>query len=73
MVKTVEKVKEGYEKIYEEILEYERTLEEKIRKKMEDDLNRVKTLKAQCVEIVEIEVPDEEEQEENVVETTENI
>lgn len=61
MVKTVEKVKEGYEKIYEEILECERTLEEKIRKQMEDDLNRVKTLKAQCVEIVEIEVPDEEE------------
>lgn len=73
MIKTVEKVKEGYEKIYEDIVEYEKTLEEKIRKQMEDDLNRVKALKEQCVEIVEVEIPDEEEQEENVVETTENI
>lgn len=73
MIKTVEKVKEGYEKIYEDVVEYEKTLEEKIRKQMEDDLNRVKALKEQCVEIVEVEIPDEEEQEENVVETTENI
>ena len=33
---------------------------------MADDLERVKTLKAQCVQQVEIEVPDEEETTEEV-------
>lgn len=66
MVKTVEKVKEGYEQIYNDVIAYEQHLEEKIRQQMADDLERVKVLKAQCVETVEIEVPDEEETTEEV-------
>lgn len=66
MVKTVEKVKEGYEQIYNDVIAYEQHLEEKIRQQMADDLERVKVLKAQCVEAVEIEVPDEEETTEEV-------
>ena len=66
MVKTVEKVKEGYEQIYNDVLDYEQHLEEKIRQQMADDLERVKVLKAQCVETVEVEVPDEEETTEEV-------
>ena len=66
MVKTVEKVKEGYEQIYNDILAYEEQLEEKIRQQMADDLERVKTLKSQCIETVEVEVPDEEETTEEV-------
>lgn len=61
MIKTVEKVKEGYEQIYNDVIEYEQHLEEKIRQQMAEDLERVKVLKAQCVETVEVEVPDEEE------------
>lgn len=66
MVKTVEKVKEGYEQIYNDVIAYEQHLEEKIRQQMADDLERVKVLKAQCVETVEVEVPDEEETTEEV-------
>ena len=66
MIKIVEKVKEGYEQIYNDVIEYEQHLEEKIRQQMADDLERVKTLKAQCVEQVEVEVPDEEETVEEV-------
>lgn len=66
MIKTVEKIKEGYEQIYNDVIEYEQHLEEKIRQQMADDLERVKTLKAQCVQQVEIEVPDEEETTEEV-------
>lgn len=66
MIKTVEKVKEGYEQIYNDVIDYEQHLEEKIRQQMADDLERVKVLKAQCVETVEIEVPDEEETTEEV-------
>lgn len=66
MIKTVEKVKEGYEQIYNDVLDYEQHLEEKIRQQMADDLERVKVLKAQCVETVEVEVPDEEETTEEV-------
>lgn len=61
MIKIVEKVKEGYEQIYNDVLAYEQNLEEKIRQQMADDLERVKALKEQCVEQVEVEVPDEEE------------
>lgn len=67
MIKTVEKIKEGYEQIYNDVIEYEQHLEEKIRQQMADDLQRVKTLKAQCVEQVEVEVPDEEEIAEEIV------
>lgn len=66
MVKTIEKVKEGYEQIYNDVIEYEQHLEEKIRQQMAEDLERVKVLKAQCVETVEVEVPDEEETTEEV-------
>lgn len=66
MIKTVEKVKEGYEQIYNDVIEYEQHLEEKIRQQMAEDLERVKVLKAQCVETVEVEVPDEEETTEEV-------
>ena len=66
MVKTIEKIKEGYEQIYNDVIEYEQHLEEKIRQQMADDLERVKTLKAQCVQQVKIEVPDEEETTEEV-------
>lgn len=68
MIKTVEKVKEGYEQIYNDVIDYEQHLEEKIRQQMADDLERVKVLKAQCVETVEVEVPDEEITEEVTVE-----
>ena len=66
MIKIVEKVKEGYEQIYNDVLAYEQNLEEKIRQQMADDLERVKALKEQCVEQVEVEVPDEEETVEEV-------
>lgn len=69
MIKTVEKIKEGYEQIYNDVIEYEQHLEEKIRQQMADDLDRVKVLKAQCVETIEVEVPDDTEEiavEENV-------
>lgn len=66
MLKTVEKVKEGYEQIYNDVIEYEQHLEEKIRQQMAEDIERVKVLKAQCVETVEVEVPDEEETTEEV-------
>lgn len=66
MIKIVEKVKESYEQIYNDVLDYEQHLEEKIRQQMADDLERVKVLKAQCVETVEVEVPDEEETTEEV-------
>lgn len=68
MIKTVEKVKEGYEQIYNDVIDYEQHLEEKIRQQMADDFERVKVLKAQCVETVEVEVPDEEITEEATVE-----
>ena len=74
MLKTVEQVKAGYEQIYDDVLAYEQSLEEKIRQQMAEDLERVKTLKAQCVETVEIEVPDEEvEQEIEAVSVEENV
>lgn len=74
MLKTVEQVKAGYEQIYNDVLAYEQSLEEKIRQQMAEDLERVKTLKAQCVETVEIEVPDEEvEQEIEAVSVEENV
>lgn len=74
MLKTVEQVKAGYEQIYNDVIAYEQSLEEKIRQQMAEDLERVKTLKAQCVEIVEIEVPDEEvEQEIEAVSVEENV
>lgn len=60
MIKSVKQVKQGYEKIYEDIVEYEQNLEERVRQQMADDFNRVKAIKEQCVEIVEVEVPDEE-------------
>ena len=66
MVKTVEKVKEGYEEIYEKVIAFEEHLEEKIRQQMADDLEAIKRMKADCVETVEIEVPDEEETTEEV-------
>lgn len=66
MVKTVEKVKEGYEEIYEKVIAFEEHLEEKIRQQMADDLEAVKRMKADCVETVEVEVPDEEETTEEV-------
>lgn len=65
MIKSVEQVKQGYEKIYEDIVEYEQNLEERVRQQMADDFNRVKAIKEQCVEIVEVEVPDEEVSVEN--------
>ena len=74
MLKTVEQVKAGYEQIYNDVLAYEQGLEKKIRQQMAEDLERVKTLKAQCVETVEIEVPDEEvEQEIEAVSVEENV
>lgn len=74
MLKTVEQVKAGYEQIYNDVIAYEQSLEEKIRQQMAEDLERVKTLKAQCVETVEIEVPDEEvEQEIEAVSVEENV
>lgn len=60
MVKTVEQVRQGYEKIYEDVVEYEKNLEERVRQQMANDLERVKAMKQQCLEIVEVEVPDEE-------------
>lgn len=66
MIKTVEKVKEGYEEIYEKVIAFEEHLEEKIRQQMAEDLEAVKRMKADCVETVEIEVPDEEETTEEV-------
>lgn len=66
MRKIVEQVKAGYEQIYSDVLAYEQSLEEKIRQQMANDLDRVKVLKAQCVEQVEVEVPDEEETTEEV-------
>ena len=66
MVKTVEKVKEGYEEIYEKVIAFEEHLEEKIRQQMADDLEAIKRMKADCIETVEIEVPDEEETTEEV-------
>lgn len=74
MLKTVEQVKAGYEQIYNDVIAYEQSLEEKIRQQMAEDLERIKTLKAQCVETVEIEVPDEEvEQEIEAVSVEENV
>lgn len=67
MVKTVEKVKEGYEEIYEKVIAFEEHLEEKIRQQMADDLEAVKRMKADCVEQVKVEVPDEEEIAEEIV------
>ena len=60
MVKTVEQVRQGYEKIYEDVVEYEKNLEERVSQQMASDLERVKAMKQQCLEIVEVEVPDEE-------------
>lgn len=59
MLKTVEQVKPGWEKIYEDVLEFERNLEERIRQQMAEELEAVKRMKADCVKLVEIEVPDE--------------
>ena len=61
MIKTVEQVKPGWEKVYEDVLEFERNLEERIRQQMAEELEAVKRMKADCVKLVEIEVPDEEE------------
>lgn len=61
MVKTVERVKAGYEEIYEKAVAFEAHLEETIRQQMANDLEAVKRIKADCVETVEVEVPDEEE------------
>lgn len=59
MLKTVEQIKKGYEKIYEDAIEYEQNLEERVRQQMADDFERVKAIKEQCIETVEIDVPDE--------------
>ena len=67
MVKTVERVKAGYEEIYEKAVAFEAHLEETIRQQMANDLEAVKRIKADCVETVEVEVPDEEETTEEVV------
>lgn len=68
MVKTVERVKAGYEEIYEKAVAFEANLEETIRQQMANDLEAVKRIKADCVETVEVEVPDEEITEEVTVE-----
>lgn len=68
MIKTVEQVKPGWEKVYEDVLEFERNLEERIRQQMAEELEAVKRMKADCVKLVEIEVPDEEITEEVTVE-----
>ena len=68
MIKTVEQVKPGWEKVYEDVLELERNLEERIRQQMAEELEAVKRMKADCVKLVKIEVPDEEITEEVTVE-----
>lgn len=68
MIKTVEQVKPGWEKVYEDVLEFERNLEERIRQQMAEELEAVKRMKADCVKLVKIEVPDEEEITEEVTE-----
>lgn len=74
MIKTVERVKAGYEEIYEKAVAFEAHLEEIIRQQMANDLEAVKRIKADCVETVEVEVPDEEvEQEIEAVSVEENV
>ena len=59
MLKTVERVKAGWEKIYEDVIAFEKEVEEKIRQQMAKELESIKSMKAECIETVEVEVPDE--------------
>lgn len=59
MLKTVERVKAGWEEIYEKVIALEKDTEEKIRQQMAKELESIKVMKSECVELVEIEVPDE--------------
>lgn len=59
MVKTVERVKAGWEKIYEDVIAFEKEVEDKIRQQMAKELESIKSMKAECIETVEVEVPDE--------------
>ena len=59
MLKTVERVKAGWEEIYEKVIALEKDTEEKIRQQMAKELESIRVMKSECIELVEIEVPDE--------------
>lgn len=71
MLKTVERVKAGWEEVYEKVIALEKDTEEKIRQQMAKELESIRVMKSECIEFVEIEVPDEEDVAEDS-ETVEN-
>ena len=54
-------VKAGYEEIYDKLVEMKAGIEEKIRKQVEEECVTIDNMLAECSEVVEKEVPDEEE------------
>lgn len=53
-------VKEGYEEIYDKLVEMKDRLEEKIRQQVAEEAKTIDNMLAECTEVVEVEVDDAE-------------
>lgn len=54
-------VKDGYQEIYDKLVEMKAGVEEKIRKQVEEECVTIDNMIAECSVVVEREIPDEEE------------
>lgn len=61
MIKSVEKIKDGFEEIHALLVAKKEALEEEIRKEFAEKSVAIDDMLARCVEVVEVEVPDEVE------------
>lgn len=59
MIKEEIVVKEGYEEIYDKLVEMKARVEEKIRRQVEEETRTIDNMIAECTEIVEVEVEEE--------------
>lgn len=58
MIKQEIVVKEGYEEIYNKLVDMKGKLEEKIRKQVEEEAKTIDNMICECTDIVEVEVED---------------
>lgn len=75
MIKSVEKIKDGFEEIHALLVAKKEALEEEIRKEFAEKSVAIDDMLSRCIEVVEIEVPDEveAEAEEIVAEDIDNV
>ena len=77
MIKSVEKIKDGFEEIHALLVAKKEALEEEIRREFAEKSVAIDDMLSRCIEVVEIEVPDEieaeAEAEEIVAEGVDNV